>query len=248
MLNAIVTLLKYNGKSLLRERTLLFIVVLFPIILILAAAASAPERALPLVLDGNPITPAPDADEVVVALYSITATALVMSILSFFAAFQLKHLIPRLKIQGYSLMSMILALVALLIVVDIFVSFLVTVLAVTWIQPHDYWGIFVSMLLGGLLFGSLGILIAYMVDSKHLGLNVILTIAVIDTGFLENPLYSRRYDEEWMRFMPAFGPVRMLLRATFDTGTAWTSELLQVLAYEVFIIVFMYLVIKILRK
>ncbi len=248
LLSSILTLLKYNSKSLFRERTLIFVIILFPVALILAASASAPTDTLPLKFDGKFITPPPEADEVIVALYAITAVALVMSILSFFATFQLKQLIPRLKISGYSPNVVLTAIILMLLIVNIFVSVLVVGLSLYWIEPQDYWGVFTSVFLSGMIFATLGIIVASVVDTKHLGLNLILTIAVIDAGFLENPVYSRRYDEQWMRLMPAFGPIRMLLRSIYDTGTPWVNELLSILAYELILILVLLAIVRLVRK
>ncbi len=247
-MNKMITLTKYYGKSLFREQTLLIIIFLFPIILITVAAFSAPEGSIPITLDGELIEPFPDADEVSVLLYSSTAVVFVVSIVSFFTGFQLKTVYPRLKISGYSSLEVGSALVFLILFINTLVTIIVTLFTLNWVTPEDITGYVVSLFISGIIFSLLGLIIADIVDTKALGLNAILTVAIIDTGFLENPIYSRRYDESWMDIMPAHRPVQSLFRATYDTGVSWTNDLSFMILYIIGILLVYAIIIKLFRK
>ncbi len=247
-MNKMITLSKYYGKGLFREPTLLVIIFLFPLILIIVSASSAPEGTLPLTIDGEIIQPFPQADEVTVLLYSTTAIVLVVSIVSFFTGFHLKTVYPRLKISGYSSLEIGAALILLLFIINALVTIIVTLFTLNWVTPNDFTGYFASLFLSAIIFSLLGLIIASLVDTKALGMNAILTLAVIDAGFLENPVYSRRYDESWMDIMPAHRTIQSLFRATYDTGTSWTNELFFILAYIAVILAIYAIVLRLTKR
>ncbi|MFW9990602.1 MAG: hypothetical protein ACFFD4_00955 [Candidatus Odinarchaeota archaeon] len=243
-MNKTLYLTTYYGRSFLREKILLVLLLLFPILLIAVAAMSAPDGTLPIELDGTLIDPAPQAGEVLAILNSTTALVFVASITSFFMAFQLKSVLPRLRNAGYGDFQIAMALVTLMMIVNLYVTAFVSVLALNWISPHDFVGYMLSLFLSSVIFSTIGLVLASLVDTRTFGLISILTLAVLDTAFLENPIYSRRYDEAWTGLMPAHGTVKMLFRSTFDIGTHWTGDLVSVLFYELVLILIYLVVVK----
>lgn len=71
-----------------------------------------------------------------------------------------------------------------------------------------------------------------------------LTLAILDTSFLENPVLSRRYDDWWTALMPAHGPLRMIFRSAYETGVSWTFGLKYVFLYEIVLINLYIIVVK----
>lgn len=71
-----------------------------------------------------------------------------------------------------------------------------------------------------------------------------LTLAILDTSFLENPVLSRRYDDWWTALMPAHGPLRMIFRSAYETGVSWTFDLKYVFLYEIVLINLYIIVVK----
>ncbi|MHA2238129.1 MAG: hypothetical protein ACXAB2_07135 [Candidatus Hodarchaeales archaeon] len=86
-------------------------------------------------------------------------------------------------------------------------------------------------------------LVAEIVDTKELGLYLILTLGVIDTAFLENPIYSKRYNDPGLALMPSHESIKMLLRSVFDLDISWLVNLPGILLYEIALIV-IYLLLK----
>ncbi|MHA1972055.1 MAG: hypothetical protein ACTSW1_03610 [Candidatus Hodarchaeales archaeon] len=127
--------------------------------------------------------------------------------------------------------------------IGIFSTLSVVIVGSFWISPYDITGYIISLFLVSVIFSTIGLIVSEIVDSKELGLYLILTIGLIDTAFLENPMYSRRYNDPGLVIMPGHEPVQMLLRSSFNTGSVWFPGLAVVLLYEV-ILFCLYLIIK----
>ncbi len=235
----------FIGKTLFREKVIFFLIISMPILLVFAGAASAPSGTLSFQLDGNLLSPAPNAKEVSVTLYSLTAVVLVSSIVSFFLGFNIKNLIPRLKQVKYSSLDISLAFVFVMVITNILMTVSIGLFSFIWVTPSNYTGYFMGIFLSSILFSIIGLIIAEIVDTSTLGIYLVLTLAIMDTGFMENPVYSRRYDSNFITIMPSHESLQMVLRSTFDTSVNWYSNLWFIILYGIGLIMIYLLIIKI---
>jgi hypothetical protein len=239
-----ILLSKYFAKTLIRDKVVVSLILFLPVILVFAGAASAPNRELMLVLDDQIINPFPTAKEISVTLYTITAVVLVASLVSFFLGFNLKKLIPRLKQVNYTSLEIVLSFIAVMLVINLSMSLVVGLFSLIWIDVNNYFGFMVGLILSSIIFSTLGLIIAELVDTTTLGLYGILVVAVLDTGFLENPVYSRRYNEDWISIMPSHESIQLVLRTVLDTGTDWTNNLFFIIGYEMILIILYFIISK----
>jgi len=105
------------------------------------------------------------------------------------------------------------------------------------VDVHDVSGYLLGLLMGAEIFSVIGLLAAKIVDSKSLGLNIILTLAILDTAFLENPVFSRRYDEWWIDLMPSHRAISMILKSSFELSSEWLSDLRYTFLYLIILII-----------
>ncbi|MHA2053590.1 MAG: hypothetical protein ACW99F_08335 [Candidatus Hodarchaeales archaeon] len=242
-MNAVFSLSGGIMKNFTREKAIIFLLVLFPFLLIVMAVASAPESSLFLEIDGTIVSPPPSGEVVAVLLNSMTSIVLVTSITSFFLSFQLRAITPRLRVLGYSSFRITFAFIFIIVIISIFTTLAVIGIGSPWITPNNWLGYFTALFLGGIIFSTLGLLVAEIVDTKELGLYLILTLGVIDTAFLENPIYSKRYNDPGLALMPSHESIKMLLRSVFDLDISWLVNLPDILLYEIALIV-IYLLLK----
>ncbi|MFW9856814.1 MAG: hypothetical protein ACFFFG_17330 [Candidatus Thorarchaeota archaeon] len=230
-------------KNFAREKAIVLLLLMFPILMVIMAVASAPDSMVPLELDDTLVLPPPSGEEVAVILYSITALVFVTSITSFFVSFQLRSVVPRLRILGYSNFKIIASFVLVVVLISALSTIAITIVGTQWVSPIDWGGYIFSLFAGAIIFSTIGLIVAELVDSKELGLYLILTLGAIDTGFLENPIYSQRYNDPGLAIMPGNVPIHMLLRASFETSKSWMVGLQAIVLYEIFLIG-IYLVVK----
>ncbi len=230
-------------KNFTREKLIIIILILFPILLIGMATLSAPEGNVPIKIDEVLIQPFPSATTISVILYSMTAVILMASITSFFISYQLKSVTPRLRIFSYSGFQIGAAFILIILAVSAISAVAVVTFGSFWVTPREWLGYFLALLFGAVIFSTIGLIITEIVDSKELGLFIILTFSVIDTSFLENPIISRRYHEPWTVVMPAHNPIQMLFHSTFENTQPWIEDLPLLILYEL-ILIFVYLLIR----
>ncbi len=234
-----VSLLKYYTIAFLRERGVIISLVILPLLLQVSAQAAAPKSDILMKFDGSTFTSS--GVTLNLMLYSLTAVVIVASISSFFLAHNLRNTSARLKLQGYSSLSLIIGLLTLVILIDVFIVTVIYLYDVAIISVRSDIGFFVSLVSIAVIFSTIGIILASVSDSKSLGLYLILTLGVVDTAFIENPVLSRRYNDNWIDFMPSHGSVKMLFRSVYDTGTAWTESIYLIIIYEIGLLLVLWL-------
>lgn len=240
-MNRTLLLTSYFGRSVIRERIIVVLIVILPVLLVFTGAASAPDRDITLILDDQIITP--PAVEISVALYAVTAMVLIASIVSFYLGFNLKHIADRLQQVNYNSSEISLSFILVMFVINLIMTVAISLFSLFWVDVVEFCGYFMGLFLASIIFSTLGLIIAELVDTTTLGLYGILTLAVFDTAFLENPIYSRRYTETWISIMPTHEPIQLILRTFFDTGRHWFSNIGFIIIYELVLFV-TYLVIS----
>jgi hypothetical protein len=242
-MNRSLGLASYFFRSFNRDRLIVVFLTAFPLILVSSAAASAPPGTLPLRIDGSFLNPPPDAEGLLVLLYASTAVVFIASITSYFVAFQLKSVVPRLRIQGYTSTEIVVAFISLTLSIDLFSSLVVSFFSLRWVEVMDFAGYVSGLVIISIIFSTIGLIVAELVNTKTMGLNTLLTLSILDTSFLENPVFSRRYDEWWTDLMPAHRPLKMIFRSAYETGASWTLDLNYVILYEAILITIYILVV-----
>lgn len=231
-------------KTIFREKFIVGLIIILPILLILSGAMSAPDRDIAMVLEGNMIQPLPKARDISVILYVMTALVLTSSIISFFLGMNLKYIIPRLKQSTYTSFEITSSFLLVVIILDVIMTVLVISFSLIWLDIDNLFGFFLGLFLSAIIFSTIGLIIANIADTSSLGLYLILTLSVLDTGFLENPIYSRRYSEDWMGLMPTHHSIQLLFRSFFDVGVAWSEGIGLILVYELILLAIYLLLTK----
>ncbi len=230
-----------SWKNIARERAAVALILFFPVLIVLVAATTSPEGTYDLVIDGILAEPSPTFESITVILYSLTAIAFVSSIVSFLLSFQLKSLIPRMQVIGYPRWKLSLSYLLVTFPISIIVAVIVTIIAFVWVDPTSKIGFFLSLFLANVTSAILGLIIANLSKSKEIGLYTVLTIAFMDIGFLENPVFSKRADEAWLKYMPGNYLVRMALRATYFTGSDWAKDVGFIFVYQIVLILIFFI-------
>jgi len=230
--NRVSSLAGFLALDFLRHRLMVFLLLLFPLLIIFMAVQGAPDQPVPIHLDGDLVVPMPAPEEIQVLSFTMTAVALVGALTGFFTGFQLKSLTMRLEVLGVKPWQVGLAQAIVLVGVDVFVVAFAGNVSRFWIEPVAPGWHYGALLLGTFVFTLFGLILARVADSRALGLNVILAVAVLDTAFLENPVLSRRFTEGWLDILPAHRPVQLLYRAGFTGQDLWGVDAAAAVLYS----------------
>lgn len=223
------------GKNFLRDKGVVISLVALPLLLMSVAKKSAPKDPIQFTLDSKMLVT--DSEVMILALYALTSVVLVAAVTSFFLAFNMKTLLPRLRIVGYTTGEIAGAFFILASLVNLISVIFVWMYSLNAIDIRDPNGFLISLSLVAIIMSIFGLLTAELVSSRTLGLYVILSLAIIDTAFMENPVFSRRYNDDWIGFMPSHHSLTILLRSIFDTGINWSDGLISVGIYIVILFI-----------
>ncbi len=228
-MGSVSSLINYTGRSFLRDKGVILTILVLPVLLLTVAKESAPIESIPLKLDDTVVVT--ETETLILVLYSMTAVVLVSVITSFFLAFNQKKVIPRLKIVGYKEREIATSFVVMTSFVNLTAVVIVWWYTTANVDVTEKLGFFVGLLAISVIMSILGLIVAEVISSKTLSLYVLLSISIIDASFIENPAFSRRYNDDWTQLMPSNLPLKVLLRSVYDTGTVWTEGVALVALY-----------------
>lgn len=145
----------------------------------------------------------------------------------------------RLIICGYRPSEIIVSKLFLLLAVVMIVGFYVAFLLRAFIRPVDLAGTALAFTLGGYVYGCYGLLVGTLVRHELEGILLVVLLANVDVGWLQNPIYyTDAQNKLIIRLLPAFYPSQVSMASvltSFDTlvpyllGTAY-GTLLYVIA------------------
>lgn len=236
------SLIRYLGTGFLRERSLVLTLVVLPILLLVTGRISAPADMVAFTMDSTLIIS--NSETMLLSLYALTAVVLVASVSSFSFSFNFKPVVPRLTLLGYQTVEISFAFLLLVGGINLFAVGVTWLYVTSVMDVQDPFGLFVGLVFASIIFSTIGLILSDLTTSKTLGLYLVLTLAMMDTAFIENPVFSRRYNDKWVDLMPSHHSLTIILRSVYETGTDWSSILPQVLLYELILVLFLILTRK----
>ncbi len=96
-------------------------------------------------------------------------------------------------------------------------------------EPENLPGVILGFFAAGMVYGSYGILAGALIQGELEGILLIVLLANIDAGWLQNPLfYEGAQHKEFIRYLPAYFPSQASLTAAFSAfsfkkALAWSA-------------------------
>jgi len=225
-----------NAKMTLREilRSPLTITLLFVIPLVFFAVVAYTTSTDPVVF-GLPAV----SDKTVISVDQRHASLVVIgsAAVGFLSAFMMMTVMQRnaqahrrLILGGQPVTEMLFAKFLVLGVTAGAVTLFVGILLRIWFEPL-HWGVTVQGLFTiGLVYGAYGMLVGSIARRDLEGILLVVLLANIDAGWLQNPVYySNAPNSEFIRILPAFYPVQAAIIGSFTDFAAWGAILRGVL-------------------
>ena len=124
----------------------------------------------------------------------------------------------RMVLTGYRSWEIFIALfTVLLFTVGLLAIYVGTALQL-FFTPHSLAGTLLGIFSAGMVYGSYGILSGVLIRGELEGMLLIVLLANIDAGWLQNPLfYDGAQHQEFIRYLPAWFPSQATLTAAFTS-------------------------------
>jgi hypothetical protein len=171
------------------------------------------------------------------------AVSFLTSILAFYLVFQKTKTDHRLVICGFNPLEILSGKLVNLILIVIAISLYESLLLCLFLEPENFFQLFTGFFLAGLIYGCYGLFIGAISRHELEGLFLIILVANIDIGWLQNPLfYAESTNKTVIEFMPGFYPTQLANLGAFTNefvpSTIWGSLIYSMIFLSLAIIAF----------
>jgi hypothetical protein len=216
-----------------RSRIALVLLFIIPTLFYLLVAATTTQRAVPFklaALAGEPVVAVSEQHQALVFI-GLAAVGLLTAFLAMTLVQQHTHAHQRLVLAGYRPSELVFAKLGALAVVITSVSLYVGAMILLFFRPERFELLLAGFALEGYVYGCYGLLVGTIVRRELEGILLVVLLANIDVGWLQNPLfYAEAQNQVIIRALPAFFPSQVSMIAAF-TDHAVTRPLLGGFAY-----------------
>ncbi|MBT8252373.1 MAG: hypothetical protein HKN00_07060 [Flavobacteriaceae bacterium] len=113
----------------------------------------------------------------------------------------------RLIICGYSPIDLLAAILCALILIIIFISTYVGLLILFFHDYSNVVGLMIGLSMIGFVYGCYGLLVGSLLKKELEGILMIVLLANIDVGWLQNPVfYSQAENQTFIQYLPGYFP------------------------------------------
>lgn len=205
-----------------RNYVLLALLVVLPVLFITLSFEVTQDVAMPVrTVEGGAATtvsrPMPDVHGVIMT--PITS-ALIAGLAGLFLMNDAKDADGRLMVAGYATRQLVAARLGVLAVVSTVVTAVAVGVMLVDFTPEHVALFVVAMGLLTVIYGLLGMLVGALLD-RLAGLWIMLVVPMLDVGLFQDPLFVQSAPDWWMKLLPGYHPVRVLvdvgLTAQVDT-------------------------------
>ncbi|MCB0585040.1 MAG: hypothetical protein KDD06_06935 [Phaeodactylibacter sp.] len=215
-------------RMLLRRRIIPILLLAIPAAFLLAVYWTTSERMMPFRL-------ASVAEEVFLEASECNISLLFLAVASvgFLSSFLALNLIQReaaashrLVLCGYHPVALLLSKLAVLTCCTALIALYVSLALLAFFTPEHLFLMMLGLFLAGLVYGCYGLLVGSLIRGELEGILLIVLLANIDAGWLQNPLFYAGAENQFIiRWLPAYFPSQAAIAAAFSDYSISTSVL-----------------------
>jgi hypothetical protein len=213
-----ITSLNMHFKMLMRRKIVLLLLSVIPCIFILVVHLTSSKNEIFFELGMAYTKTMIKAPQVNVALVFVTlaTTGFLSSFLSLNLVQQYQGVNRRLIICGYHPGELIFSGLFIMLVMNLILVICIGSAIMLFFQPENPAGMMLGFLFTGLTYGSYGILVGSLVKGELEGTLLVILLANIDAGWLQNPLFfSEARNKFIIQLLPAYHSSQISIAATF---------------------------------
>ena len=228
--------LNMHFRMLLRQKVVLLLLSGIPALFIFIVQLTASKREILFEVGIAETKTMIKATEANVSLIFVS-----MAIIGFLSSFvslslvqQFKNVNRRLVICGYYPVELMLSALTVMFFIIVLLVLCIGFSMQFFFQPLHFWPMLSGMLFNGLIYGGYGMLAGCIINGALEGTLMVILLANIDAGWLQNPLFfSEARNKIIIQLLPAYHPTQLSMGAAF-TGVPLQTSIFVSLAYMLF--------------
>jgi hypothetical protein len=227
-----------NLRMLLRRKIVLLLLTVIPFLFIILVHFTSSDRTVLIQLGINASAAPVPASEFEVALIFVTVATI--GFLSSFLSLNLtqQYYAPnrRLVTCGYHPSELVLSSLTLMLIMIAILVGCVGAALLLFFDPRHFEYVILGMVLTGLTYGSYGTMVGTLVARELEGTLLVVLLANIDAGWLQNPLFfSGAQNKFIIQLLPAYHSSQVAIAAAFTDLPLDRSVGMSVLYAAVFL-------------
>ncbi|MCO6491359.1 MAG: ABC transporter permease [Phaeodactylibacter sp.] len=215
-------------RMMFRRRIIPILLLIIPAAFLLAVYATTSERIMPFRLASVAETVFLEASE-----RNISLLFLAVASVGFLSSFLALNLIQReaaasrrLVLCGYHPVTLLFSKLAVLAGCTALIALYVGMALLVFFTPEHLFLMVLGLFLAGLVYGSYGLLVGSLIGGELEGILLIVLLANIDAGWLQNPLFYAEAENQFViRCLPAYYPSQAAIAAAFSDHSVGNSVL-----------------------
>jgi hypothetical protein len=212
------TSLRMHFLMLMRRKIVLLLLSVIPCLFILMVQLTSSENEIIFQVGIATSKTMIKAQEVNVALLfiSLATTGFLSSFLSLNMIQQYQGVNRRLIVCGYNPAELILSSLTVMLAMILLLVICIGLVILFFFQPENPVEMMLGLFFTGLTYGSYGILVGSLVKGELEGTFLVILLANIDAGWLQNPLFfSGARNKFIIEFLPAYHSSQVSIAAAF---------------------------------
>jgi len=206
-------------KALVRRPIIPVLLIVVPAVFFLVVYLTTPESVAPFQV-------ASETEKVFIPV-NVRNSSLVffaVAIVGFLASYLALTLIQknitinrRLIICGYHPVTILMSHLLVLLVLIVLISIYVGLSLLIFFTPSHLFVLITGLILSGWVYGCYGLLVGSLIRGELEGILLIVLLANIDAGWLQNPLfYAQAQNQVIIRYLPAYYPSQTSVLSAFS--------------------------------
>ncbi len=227
-------------KALLRRQIISVLLVVIPAAFFLVIYLTTKQNIFPFRLASitKEVILIVNARNISLVFFGIAATGFLTSFLALTLIQKNISANRRLIVCGYYPYELFFSHMLVLLLLTILISVYIAASLTIFFAPLHLFNLIVGLVLAGWVYGCYGLLIGSLITGELEGILLIVLLANIDAGWLQNPLfYADAENQIIIRYLPAFFPSQTAIMAAFSDYGAALNMLYSFLYGLVFFII-----------
>lgn len=247
----IATGFRMSLNMLLRRRIVLIVLTLIPPIFLSVVQMTAAEKVIQFQLASldEPTYVELFQRGISLIFFSVTSTGFLTSFLALNLVQLDFEVNRRLVICGYHPVELLLSKVILLLLIIGVMAIYLAVLTHSFYRIEHFGGYVVGLAMIGFVYGSYGLAIGSMIHGELEGIFLIVLLANIDVGWIQNPVFfADAQNREIIKYLPGYFPSQSAIISALTDYSAVNARLNSFLYGAGFLFIGMLISYKQLKK
>lgn len=219
-------------KEQARNYVLVALLVVLPVSFITLAIAVTQDVEMPVrtLVDGETVTVMRGMPDVHGVIMTPITSALIAGLAGLFLMQQAKDTDKRLAVAGYRAREVIAARFGVLAVITVVVTGVSVAVMLVDFHPEHLWWFVTAMVLLSVTYGLVGMLVG-AIFNRLAGMWIMLIIPMLDIGLFQDPLFIQSEPDLWMKLLPGYLPVRVMVDTALTTDVDTAVSLVWATGY-----------------